>query len=176
MRAFFALTPPGTTKLAIEAWRDKAFPRFYSPVKASNFHITLAFLGDVSESQLDSLSQYIDTHLNTRCFSLTLDYVGYWSKPKALWLGNTQVPKEQLDLVALLQKASPACGITLQKRDYISHLTLARKCNENPPAALIEPNFAFQATELTLYESASSAHGVVYRPVLSWPFSPRFSF
>ena len=40
MRAFFALTPPGTTKLAIEAWRDKAFPRFYSPVKASNFHIT----------------------------------------------------------------------------------------------------------------------------------------
>ncbi|MGY0562978.1 MAG: RNA 2',3'-cyclic phosphodiesterase [Paraglaciecola chathamensis] len=176
MRAFFALTPPPSSKLAIDAWREKAFPHFFSPVKASNLHITLAFLGEITENHLDALSQYVDSHLNMQCFSITLDYVGYWSKPKALWLGNTALPKEQLELVDCLQKAAATCGIKMQKRDYISHLTLARKCHENPPAALIEPNFMFLNTELTLYESVSSPHGVLYRPILSWPFSPRFSF
>ncbi|WP_166423442.1 RNA 2',3'-cyclic phosphodiesterase [Paraglaciecola sp. 20A4] len=176
MRVFFALTPPPPTKLAIEAWREKAFPHFISPVKASNFHITLAFLGQISEPQLDTLSQYLDSQLNIKSFSLTLDYLGYWSKPKALWIGNTHVPKPQLDLVELLYKAAQNSGISVQKRDYISHLTLARKCHENPPAPLLEPSFTFKNSEVTLYQSVSTDHGVMYRPLAEWTFVPSFSF
>lgn len=176
MRVFFALTPPPSIKLAIDAWRDKAFPSFTSPVKANNFHITLAFLGQITEAQLDSLSQYIVGHLKIKSFPLTLDYLGYWSKPKALWIGNAVVPQPQRDLVELLHKAALQSGVSMQKRDYISHLTLARKCLDNPPAPLIEPDFTFKNTELTLYESISTDHGVMYRPLIEWPFAPTFSF
>jgi 2'-5' RNA ligase len=55
MRAFLGLSPDVKTKLAIELWRNKAFPCFYAPVPAANFHITLAFLGQISPKQLDAL-------------------------------------------------------------------------------------------------------------------------
>lgn len=176
MRAFFGLSPDPTTKLAIEAWRNKAFPNFDSPVAAANFHVTLAFLGQVLPKHLDHMFGLIDTMPAIKEFSVTLDHLGYWSKPKALWLGCEQTQPAHIILAKQLNKIAKTAGLTMPKDEYIAHLTLARKCKANPPAPLIAPHFTWQASHFHLFESVSGPHGVSYIIRQSWPLQKRFAF
>jgi 2'-5' RNA ligase len=176
MGVFFAIDPPARTKLAIDAWRAKALPDFDKQVRASNFHITLEFLGNISPKQLDSLTQGVDQLTNAKSFSVQLDQVGYWPKPKVLWLGSQHCQPAHLLLVDSLRKISHGAGIELQKRDYIAHLSLVRKCQENPPALLIDPLFIWKTDEFHLFESVSGPKGVIYQRKQTWSLQPSFSF
>lgn len=176
MRVFFAIDPPAQTKLAIEAWRAKALPEFDKQVRASNFHITLEFLGHISPNQLDSLTQGVDQLLNATSFAVQLNLLGYWPKPKVLWLGSQLCQPAHLQLVESLRKLSRNAGIELPKRDYIAHLSLVRKCQANPPAALIDPLFTWKTEQFHLFESISGPKGVIYRRKKTWALQPTFSF
>lgn len=176
MRAFFGLSPDPSTKLAIEAWRNKAFPDFDSPVVAANFHVTLAFLGQVLPKNLDQMYGLIESMPAIREFDVTLDHLGYWSKPKALWLGCEHAAPEHVSLAKQLNKIAKSTGLNMRKEEYIAHLTLARKCKVNPPAPLITPLFTWQASQFHLFESVSGPHGVTYIIRQSWPLEKRFAF
>lgn len=178
MRAFFGLSPDPKTKLAVEAWRNKAFPHFQAAVPAANFHITLAFLGKISAKQLDGICTEVDQISDIPTFDVLLNQVGYWSKPKALWLGCHETENEHLQLSKTLTHIANTNGLHLSKQAYIAHLTLARKCSVNPPAPLIPPSFAWRNTAFHLYESVSGKNGVSYHVRRSWPLSNkiRFSF
>lgn len=157
MRAFLGLAPDPQTILAIERWRNKALPYFTDAVPPANYHITLAFLGPLNHRQQDDLRQRIDTITDIPTFQLNLTILGYWPKPKALWLGCQQIAKSHQVLVNKLTNSAKIAGIAMQNRDYQAHITLIRKCHENPPAPLIEPNFKWQAHEFHLYESVSTS-------------------
>ena len=175
-RAFFGLSPDVRTKLAIEVWRNKAFHHFDAPVPAANFHVTLAFLGQVSPKQLDILCDAVNQIDDIHAFDITLDQVGYWSKPKALWLGCTDTQNEHLQLAKRLSQIANSIGLQLPKQDYIAHLTLARKCAVNSPAPFIEPTFTWRNTEFHLYESVSGKKGVSYHIRESWSLAKLFAF
>ncbi|GAC20529.1 RNA 2',3'-cyclic phosphodiesterase [Paraglaciecola arctica] len=176
MRAFFGLSPDTKTKLAIEVWRNKAFPKFDAPVAAANFHVTLAFLGQISPKQMDTLSEGVEQISDLHTFNVSLNRVGYWSKPKALWLGCEDTQIEHLQLAKRLHQIANSVGLQLPKQDYVAHLTLARKCASNPPASLIEPIFNWHNAEFHLYESVSGKKGVSYHIRQSWPLAKRFAF
>lgn len=176
MRAFLGLSPDPQTKLAIQAWRDKTLPAFNAPVPAANFHVTLAFLGQVTEKQLDSICSQIEQQDPFPEFKVNLDHVGYWSKPKAFWLGSKHTQAHHLNLASQLQKIARQGGIFLSKQDYVAHLTLAQKCVTNPPTPLIDPQFSWHNSEFHLFESVSSAHGVAYHIRHSWPLAKRFAW
>ena len=169
MRAFFGLSPDTNTKLAIEAWRNQAFPYLDAPVPAANFHVTLAFLGNVSVKQLDTIIRLIDEMPSVTAFDVSLNQLGYWPKPKAFWLGSQQTANEHLMLTKQLHKIANKSGLQLQERDYVAHLTLARKCKVNPPATLFPANFNWYADQFHLFESRPSPQGVVYPILQSWP-------
>ncbi|WP_299080264.1 RNA 2',3'-cyclic phosphodiesterase [uncultured Paraglaciecola sp.] len=168
MRAFFGLSPDIKTTLEIEAWRSKAFPDFAAPVPGANFHVTLAFLGQVSPTQLDALCENVDAMPEVQAFDVSLNHVGYWAKPKALWLGSHHTHPAHQQLVTHITHSCKMAGLQLTQREYIAHLTLARKCTVNPPAALIEPQFSWHNTEFHLYESVSGKQGVTYPIRHSW--------
>jgi 2'-5' RNA ligase len=176
MRAFFGLAPDVKTKLAIEVWRNKAFLHFGAPVPAANFHVTLAFLGQISHKQLDALCDGVNQMAEIHTFDVSLNQVGYWSKPKALWLGCKDTQNAHLELAKTLSQISNSIGLQLPKQDYIAHLTLARKCSVNPPAALIEPIFTWRNAEFHLYESVSGRKGVSYHIRQTWPLAKLFAF
>tara|TARA_R110000868_G_scaffold50907_3_gene162059 strand:+ start:393 stop:959 length:567 start_codon:yes stop_codon:yes gene_type:complete len=176
MRAFLGLEPDAQTKLAIESWRNKALPTFEHPVPAANFHMTLAFLGQISAQQQDKLEGELDQIDKLQGFAVNLDHVGYWPKPKALWLGCNNVANEHQQLACTLSVCAQNAGISLQKRNYQAHLTLVRKCTANPPAPLISPNFCWQSQAFHLYESRSTNKGVVYVICKSWQLKPNFAF
>ncbi|MFQ3237222.1 MAG: 2'-5' RNA ligase [Paraglaciecola sp.] len=176
MGVFFAIDPPAQTKLAIDAWRAKSLPDFDKQVRASNFHITLEFLGDISPKQLDSLTQGVDQLTNVKSFSVQLDHLGYWPKPKVLWLGTEHCQPAHLQLVESLRKIGRSAGIEVPKQDYIAHLSLVRKCKANPPAALIDPLFTWKVNEFHLFKSVSGSNGVIYQRQKTWPLQPTFGF
>ena len=171
MRAFFGLSPDIKTKLAIEVWRSKAFPCFNAPVPAANFHITLAFLGQISPQQREALCEGVNQISEIQTFDVLLNQVGYWSKPKALWLGCQDTHNEHQHLWKNLTQVANAIGLALPKQDYIAHLTLARKCSLNPPTPSMVPKFTWHNTEFHLYESVSGKKGVSYHIRHTWPLA-----
>ncbi|KXI29298.1 RNA 2',3'-cyclic phosphodiesterase [Paraglaciecola hydrolytica] len=175
MRAFLGLEPDAKTKLAIDAWRNKALPDLAEFVPPANYHITLAFLGQLSLRQQDNLQQLIDDMKEPCQFKVSLDTVGYWPKPKALWLGCQQTASKHLSLATQLTTLAQGAGISMLKRDYQAHLTLVRKCAANPPAPLIDPQFSWLAQDFHLYESLSTPKGVTYVIRNSWRLVPNIS-
>jgi RNA 2',3'-cyclic 3'-phosphodiesterase len=175
VRCFFAIEPDSKSKLAIAHWREKSFPAFSHPVPAANFHLTLVFLGQLTPGQFECLSTRVDELELPSVFTLQLNQLGYWPKPKALWLGAEKTPAAMEDLVLTLTSCAQGCKIPLQKRPYVPHLTLVRKCTDNPPAALIEPAFKLSFEQIHLFESISTVNGVVYQRRHSWSLLPHMA-
>jgi 2'-5' RNA ligase len=171
MRAFFGLSPDAKTKVAIQAWRSKAFPHLDGAVPAANFHVTLAFLGHVSVKQLDTIHRLMDEMPSITAFDVSLNQLGYWPKPKAFWLGSQQTATEHLILAKNIHEIANKSGLELQDQDYVTHLTLARKCKANPPAPLFPAHFEWHVDQFHLFESKSSPQGVYYPIQRSWPLS-----
>jgi len=169
MRAFFGLSPDANTKLAIDTWRNTAFAHLDGPVPAANFHVTLAFLGNVSTIKLDTIDHLIDEMPCVAAFDVSLNQLGYWPKPKAVWLGSQQTAIEHLILAKHIREIANKSGLQLQDRDYIAHLTLARKCKVKPPGPTFPANFKWHADQFHLFESKSSPQGVSYPIRQSWP-------
>ncbi|MDP5130198.1 MAG: RNA 2',3'-cyclic phosphodiesterase [Paraglaciecola sp.] len=175
MRAFLGLEPDVSTKLAIDNWRTTSLPPYPTAVPAANFHVTLAFLGNINLEQQDKLQQQIAVMEDISEFSVNLDIAGYWAKPKAFWIGCSNHASAHLQLVKKLTTAAHSADIATQKNAYQAHVTLIRKCTENPPAPLVTPNFTWRSQAFHLYESLSTAKGVVYAIRQSWPLMPELA-
>ncbi|MFQ3190861.1 MAG: 2'-5' RNA ligase [Paraglaciecola sp.] len=171
MRAFFGLSPDAKTKLAIQNWCNKAFPHFNAPVPAANYHVTLAFLGNISGKQLETVNCLIDAMPSVPAFDVSLNQLGYWPKPRAFWLGSQQTESGHLMLAKNIHQIANMAGLQLQYRDYITHLTLARKCNVSPPAPIFSGHFRWHADQFHLFESKPGPQGVYYPIRQSWPLS-----
>jgi len=175
MRAFFGLSPDANTKSAIEAWRNEVFPCLDGPVPAANFHVTLAFLGNVSGKQLDNIKRLVDEMPSVTAFDISLNQLGHWAKPRAFWLGCEQTATAHLLLAKHIHEIGNKSGLELQNRDYIAHLTLARKCKISPPTPLFPVKFKCHVDQFHLFESVSGPQGVYYPIRQSWPMHNKFT-
>ena len=168
MRCFLGFDLDSNSKLAVEHWREKALPPFKHPVPAANFHVTSVFLGNVKPHQLDEICTEIDA-----CqFSPTeihLNQLGYWSKPKILFLGTDQRNDGLASIATKLTSIAKNAGLQIHDRPYKPHVTLVRKVSDGSPGALFEPDFNCKFSELHLFESVSGTKGVQYPIRYSWP-------
>ena len=157
MRLFFGIDIPWQTQLAIDNWRQSAFGITQRPVPADNYHLTLAFLGDVDAGAIETL-EAMAMSLSARRFKLTLDATGCFIKPGILWLGLTQANAALNALAGQLQKSLSQLGYRLDKSEYVPHVTLWRKLNADDCLSkpLIPPAFSFPVESFTLFESCTA--------------------
>jgi RNA 2',3'-cyclic 3'-phosphodiesterase len=101
-------------------------------------------------------------------FTLTLDRLGYWPRPRIVWAGTGTTPDALRDLVAHLNTALSACGYQPEQRPYQAHVTLSRKA-QAAPRRRDTPPIVWPAEEFCLVESVSEEHGSVYRVLARWP-------
>jgi 2'-5' RNA ligase len=170
MRLFFGLEPASADKQRIAEWRDRSLRGAGRAVNAANFHITLAFLGEVPPERVERLAAAADEALADPGppLTLTLDRIGYWSRAGILWLGPSSWP-DQLDrLASRCAGAGSRVGSARSRRDFTPHLTLFRQCTDAPPA-LEAPSFSVSFSEILLFESEQIATGVRYAPTAAWP-------
>lgn len=171
MRLFFALEPPGALAVQLADWRDQQLPALGRPVPAGNFHITLAFLGNISEKNLERLCLETDELLSRRAFEagkLQLDQLGYWHKSGIFWLGPSTYPPTLKNLASALESRGAAVGARRKRGHYSPHVTLFRGCQQPPHAPTQEPHFSWPYNSFTLLESRVSDHGVSYHPLAEW--------
>lgn len=171
MRVFFALPLQEQLKLEIDQWRNDSLPPSQNAVPAANFHITLAFIGQIKDSDIDVLYHRTDQLIKSNTFSkeaLKLIDTGFWPKPGILWIGPTDWPDDLTKLAGKLQNVGRNFGAKKAKKSYRPHLTLSKKTHK-PSYPIEAPKFELDYNQITLYHSISMKAGVRYTALNSWP-------
>jgi RNA 2',3'-cyclic 3'-phosphodiesterase len=165
-RLFFALWPDASLQEIIDSRAHKLIGKRAKRVPVHNLHITLAFLGSVPRGRRDCYEQAA-AGIQSQTFTLSLQRIGHWPKPRILWLGPSQPPELLLTLVQSLNAALSLCGYTPETRPYQAHMTLARKVDRPLPVREIEP-IDWVVDNFALVESVTAAEGACYQVLERW--------
>lgn len=133
-------------------------------VDSNNLHLTLLFLGQVDAAQQQRLATAAQ-QIKASAFSLTLDHLACFVKPKILYLAPTTVPAE---LARLQQKIATLCkaeGFMDIHNNYRPHITLARHvvCAEDYYQQLVP--LTLQVNEFAQYHSTQLDGRLQYLPL-----------
>lgn len=167
-RLFFAIEMPAPLQRQIVRWRADHFaPEAGRPVVAANLHLTLAFLGDVSEEKQQALAA-LAGRIRQPGFTLTLDDAGQWLRSRVVWLGIRQPPRGLLQLANMLRAQAARSGCYQSPQPFHPHITLLRDASH--AVAIPPPGFqwAFPVKEFALYESRFAGGRTRYTPLQRW--------
>lgn len=171
-RLFFALWPDRAVREALAGLLEGEPPRTGRRVPDGNLHMTLAFVGNVTAEQR-SCMEAAAAAVEAAPFSVILDRLGYWPRPRIVWAGASVTPPALIDLVARLDRGLSGCGYDPERRPYQAHVTLTRKAYTGPRRHEIEP-IVWAAEDFCLAESVAEDNGSVYRVLARWPLrAPR---
>ena len=152
-------------------------------VPMENMHLTLKFLGDVSPSNIEILSQMLHAeadHFN--CFDLYLNGLGSFPNPKrprVIYIG-IQAPTTLEALQRGIESSSRRLGYESEERGFSPHLTIGRVRQNVTSADQQALRRALEATRidslgtarvdsLHLYKSDLKPSGSVYTRLYSAP-------
>ena len=178
-RLFIGIPIHSTEALHIrETWRkdEKLNPHVLKWSDPDNWHITLVFLGNKTETEIDILQRLIEESFSdVLSFNTWLKGIGVFPNtrnPKVLWLGIEELQplmSAQTRLVELLQLH----GFAFDNKPLKPHLTLARIRNAEHLTSfesLLNRYQYFTSTQIEinkviLYESVQTINGPVYKPL-----------
>ncbi len=168
-RIFFALWPDDETRNMLSEVCYQFKDEKLRLTKKSNLHITLEFLGEVSDEDQQELKIRVSKLINEP-FYIELTRVGWWKKPQILWIGTTNIPESLTRLVKSIKKCVKQQGIKTDQREYNPHITIARKVKQ-----VIVPKETFHipwhVNSFALVISESTDNGVDYRVLQEWPLT-----
>lgn len=165
-RLFLALWPNDNVRQAISQISQPITSGINSKIiPPENWHITLAFLGNIDMPTKQCMQQIAATMPDNR-FSLFLDQLGYWPKPHILWLGASQTPDALLNLVTNITTDLPKCGYRPDTRPFQTHITLMRKVHVKmlPPITPIR----WSVEDFCLVRSITDTKGARYQVIDRW--------
>ena len=159
----FSLNAAQTT--AIQAIQQQ-LPATLRLVPSANLHMTLAFLGAATPEQIHALIGQLE-RLNKPKFSVTLDKVVHWQKPKILCLNGDATDDNLCQLSHAAQQIAAKLGLHCSEYSYNPHITLSRKAKASVDGIEYQA-LTLTPTQLQLFESYSGANGVEYPTLHSW--------
>jgi 2'-5' RNA ligase len=169
-RIFFALWPDDALRQQLKQTLTPLLANHKARrVPVHNWHITLAFLGNVTQQNYEC-AQLRANEVVGSTFDLTLDQFGYWPRPRVVWLGSSTLPDPLHALVSNLNSALQLCDYTPEHRIYSPHLTLLRKANHGLEVDTVEP-IHWHIDHFVLVESVQTKSGSLYQVVKRWPLS-----
>ncbi len=163
----------------------KGVPVRWVPVE--NIHITLKFLGDVSESNLDLLKEMIESetarHAQLEISAGELGAFPSIRRPRVLWV-NVQAPPELITLQRAIDIETARLGYDREDRPFSPHLTLGRvsrnatsgdahRISEVLEAYMLGYIGAARIREVVLYRSDLYPSGAVYTSIFAGKLARR---
>lgn len=127
MRVFIAINFPSEIKSGLSDFVSDLRDKFSNIrwVSGENVHLTLKFLGEVSESDLENVYLSCQNAVSDIApFRFSCGGLGVF--PRVIWLGISSGEKELKNLVCRLEDNLAGHGFPKEKRDYKPHLTLGR--------------------------------------------------
>lgn len=137
-----------------------------------NFHLTLHFLGEVGEEDLDYLQEAIfETARRNRPFTLTLDKVGFFPRGNKgiLWVGLEKSNPLQR-LFSTLEKSLEQQGFARERKGLSPHITLGREVEPQrsfmdvQKGVTVEP-MRVSVRSISLMESVRKGPKLIYVPL-----------
>lgn len=147
-------------------------------VPKANLHLTLQFLGEVSEQEFGTIVQALQKSAQYHnAFLLRLKCVGSFSNKapfRVVWVGiDGDIPR-LTNLQKELSISLTAAGFLQEKRSYQPHITLGRDVEfiekasfEKYSQALVQ--VPFLVDQFSLMESKIESGRLVYRSLYSFP-------
>ncbi|HEY5603615.1 MAG TPA: RNA 2',3'-cyclic phosphodiesterase [Gammaproteobacteria bacterium] len=142
---------------------------------AENLHLTIRFLGDVTEEQLTQLNTAIQSRLATiEPFSIMFKeprLFPHFKKPRVV---AAMIPyNDALQALAeILESSAVAAGLEPETRQYKGHLTLGR-CNKSFPKRIKVESLPFSSklmvTRVALFQSQLTSEGPTYIRLMELP-------
>lgn len=180
IRSFVALTVPSTISNALGditatlAYQDKSHAVRW--VDQENFHITLAFLGDQAEDQLEQLAEELDQRLPEAGIPISLRNFSPFpeSRPKLI-AAMVEKSEELTQLHQQVQSALLSANIKVDKKRFIPHITLGRlRHSKNHFAGKIPMSVDLSAVvdEVAIFESILTPQGAEYEALFRFPLEP----
>lgn len=169
MRAFIAFELPqrfvdDTARLARQL--SAAVPGRFMPPE--NYHVTIAFLGDIGEADARSAIDALDAACaDLGPISCTATGLGKFGRASdaTLWLGIAQAPG-LMDAAAHVRDRLRDHGLAFDAKPFMPHITLARRVRI-PRTGL--DGLAFpepcELARVTLFKSTLDQAGATYKPL-----------
>lgn len=179
MRLFVALTPPDEVleQLRVATAALRANHPELRWTRPEQWHLTLAFLGQVADQTRDRLAERLD-RAAARCPPLALSFAGAGRFGRRVLWTRVQGDRDALARLAdSVRAAARRCDLPVEDRPYRPHLTLARARDAADLRPLVDELAEFQtrtwtATEMHLVRSrlgAGPGGTAVHEAVSSWP-------
>lgn len=148
-------------------------------VADSNFHLTLKFLGETTENQVEEISKILknisDSHLS---ISAGLDKLGYFNKKEekygVIWIGLKGQIIQLERIYDTIENEIQALGFEKDKRKFAPHITIGRRVIINKLFGEIkrlvqeELRYEFVLDSLVLLKSEEIMKKRVYTPIKSY--------
>jgi 2'-5' RNA ligase len=165
-RVFFALWPDDVVRAELRKISGVIPDSKGKRVPPENFHITLAFLGNVDRPILQCAIDAAGS-IRGEPFEIRLDSLDWWKRPKIIWLGATSIPSRLTALESSLSESLTQCGYKRDHPTYRPHLTLFRKAGGPPGSDPIQA-VDWRIESFSLIESVTHPDGVQYREIQRW--------
>lgn len=186
MRLFAAIDLTDDARVAIAAEQQHVVSRFGEAsrslrlVRPEHMHLTLFFVGDVTESAGAVIVKAMSGGIDQRPFPLSFGGLGVFpprGHPRALFLG---IANGEMDVIGLQERIARrllAAGAEPERRPFLPHLTLARwRKSRSSDRRLVRIDHdgvvaSVDVAEVMLYESRLSSKGPAYTGLAHAPLT-----
>jgi 2'-5' RNA ligase len=182
MRTFIAVELPERIKREIEQLQApfKETDTFVSWVKPKNIHVTLKFLGEVSEEKINEVFSATEKAVEgARKFTMSLRGTGAFPnlrRPRVIWVGAGSGGGELSQMAVRIEQEMEKIGFPKEKRKYSAHFTIGRVKSPKNIEKLMElvSSSDFQTEEIEVNEvvvirSQLDPGGAIYTPLKKIP-------
>lgn len=179
LRLFIAVPIPEGMKESLEvlqsSWKVRAHGVRW--VKPEGLHITLKFLGNVPEEQLQAIKEAMKKALlGFTPFEVRVKGVGAFPSlrsPRVLWVGIEDEKGKLKEIFKALERALEKLGFPREDRPFSPHLTLGRVKGKGDFGFLNKSSGldfgALLVKEVILFKSDLKPEGAEYTPLYAVP-------
>lgn len=146
--------------------------------KPDKLHLTLKFLGDTNETQLEKLKEVVESIADeVSKFTLRIAETGVFPSARnarVLWIDVKDEKGSTTKINELLETECEKIGFAKEKRNFKPHLTIARIRDVGKSRELAESHLRkefepveFEVVEIVIYESRLQPTGSIYSKIYS---------
>ena len=178
MRAFIAIELSDEIKSALS--RVQSHLKYSGAdvkwVERENIHLTLKFLGEITEDKAQKIGAILDgIASSSRPFELTLQDIGAFPKiefPRVIWAGLDKGAGESTEIAKRIDDELSKIGFDRETRPFAAHITIGRvRSPKNKEALKDKINTAGDlwnkvegqtVGSITLFQSTLTPNGSIY--------------
>ena len=130
MRIFIAIKVPDSIKEEISKLQKNLDIQNIRWVASQNIHLTLKFLGEIPEKQIEAIIEAIKSSTQkSKPFNISFKEVGGFpnlKRPRILWVGIKEGKDKLIELIQNLSKEFSSIGFEAESHKSVPHLTIGR--------------------------------------------------